>query len=66
MTTNTELMDSMIDANRCGYNDQMEWLKGKTVAEARQALDARRASLEPSEYNKGGNAATCDYIEMHS
>lgn len=51
------------EENRRGYADQMRWLQGKSIPEARQALEARLASLERSEYNGGGNAATCDYIE---
>jgi hypothetical protein len=55
--------DEAMEENRRGYADQMRWLQGKSIPEARQALDARLASLERSEYNGGGNAATCDYIE---
>ncbi len=55
--------DEAREENRRGYADQMQWLQGKSIPEARQALAARLASLERSEYNGGGNAATCDYIE---
>jgi hypothetical protein len=51
------------EENRRGYDDQMQWLQGKSIPEARHALAERLATLASSEYNGGGNAATCDYIE---
>lgn len=46
-----------------GYQEQREWLKGKPLTEARHALETRRATLEPGEYNDAGTQATRDYIE---
>jgi hypothetical protein len=46
-----------------GYREQRAWLQGKSIAEARQALEARKATLEPCAYNDAGTVATGEYIE---
>lgn len=56
-------MDETIEEERKGYAEQMHWLRGKSVPDAKHALRERRASLEVNPYNCGGNAATADYIE---
>jgi len=53
-----------IEEERKGYADQMRWLQGRSIAEAEQALEARQATLADIAYNRGGNAATTDYIEQ--
>ena len=62
---NTGTQEAAREENRRGYADQMRWLQrqGLSIPEARQALESRLATLDRSEYNGGGNAATCDYIE---
>ena len=45
-----------------GYAGQLAWLDGKSLAEARQSLEARLATLAPSPYNDAGTRATRDYI----
>ena len=45
-----------------GYQEQTAWLQGKTLDEARQALDARMATAAYDPYNLGGDTATWDYI----
>ncbi len=55
----------MSDADRQylrGYREQSAWLEGKSLAEARQALESRRATLAPDVYNDGGTQATIDSI----
>lgn len=57
-------MDSVIEDERRGYHEQMTWLKGKTIDEAKQALTARLATVREYEaYNHGGSTAIADYIE---
>lgn len=53
--------DTRKDEDR-GYSEQGNWLEGKTLAEARAALAARRATLEDNAYNRGGTRATENYV----
>lgn len=50
------------DKHARGYRDQRDWLQGKSIPEAQQALQARLATMEWNDYNIGGNRATADYI----
>jgi hypothetical protein len=56
---NGEHMDAWVR----GYEDQAAWLRGKSRAEAQQALEAREATLSADPYNDGGTQATRNYID---
>ena len=56
-------MDAIIEDERKGYAEQTHWLRGHSIPDAVHALAERRATLESNAYNRGGNAATADYIE---